>query len=84
MFDLLFYNVNSYIINVNINLEFLMHLYKKIVYYLLQACDYCIKSLESAEGMCKRLLQNDAATLPYPDCCPSRFIQPVTCPNCEV
>lgn len=43
-----------------------------------------MKSLESAEDMCKRLLQNDAFCLPHPECCPSNTFKSVTCLNCEV
>lgn len=43
-----------------------------------------MKSLESAEDMCKRLLQNDAFCLPHPECCPSNTFKSTTCLNCEV
>lgn len=52
--------------------------------YKYLACEFCLKSLESAEEMVRRLANNQGLSLPHPECCdvdPSAFTQ---CPNCQV
>ncbi|BFY98011.1 hypothetical protein BsWGS_01051 [Bradybaena similaris] len=52
--------------------------------YKYLACEFCLKSLESAEEMVRRLANNQGLSLPHPECCevdPSAFTQ---CPHCQV
>ncbi|ESO97001.1 hypothetical protein LOTGIDRAFT_231752 [Lottia gigantea] len=52
--------------------------------YKYTACEYCLRSLETAEAMARRLTNNPALSLPHPECCaldPSEF---VVCPQCQV
>ncbi|XP_059173107.1 histone-lysine N-trimethyltransferase SMYD5-like [Physella acuta] len=51
--------------------------------YKYLACEYCLRSLESAEDMVKRLTTNPSLTLPHPECCqvdPSKY---AACPQCK-
>ena len=56
----------------------------KIVFRLLQACDYCMRSLETAEEMCQRLTQKPSLTLPYPQCCQTDKTSYIKCTGCDV
>nr|XP_002127168.1 SET and MYND domain-containing protein 5 isoform X1 [Ciona intestinalis] len=49
--------------------------------YKYRACDYCMKSLETTEEMCKRLAQNPGLKLPYHECCESNPVTYVHCQN---
>ncbi|GFO21323.1 SET and MYND domain-containing protein 5 [Plakobranchus ocellatus] len=52
--------------------------------YKYTACEFCLRSLENAEEMAKRLANNQSLVLPYPECCdvdPSKFS---LCPQCQV
>ncbi|PVD30036.1 hypothetical protein C0Q70_09297 [Pomacea canaliculata] len=52
--------------------------------YKYKACEFCLRSLETAEEMSQRLTENPALTLPHPECCavdPSVFS---LCPQCQV
>lgn len=54
--------------------------------YKYTACDHCLRSLESAQEMARRLSGNTELQLPYPECCEvakCRTLQ-VTCPQCQV
>uniref|UniRef100_H2ZB99 SET domain-containing protein n=1 Tax=Ciona savignyi TaxID=51511 RepID=H2ZB99_CIOSA len=51
--------------------------------YKYRACDYCLKSLETAEEMCRRLAQNPSINLPHPECCKAKPETNVHCLNCE-
>ena len=55
--------------------------------YKYTACGFCMKSLETAEDMARRLSGNATLELPYASkCCDvTRYgQQPVDCPHCEV
>ncbi|XP_033756750.1 SET and MYND domain-containing protein 5-like [Pecten maximus] len=53
-------------------------------FYKYTACEYCLKSLETAEKQCQRLTENPSVTLPYPECCEAKLDQYVWCPQCQV
>ncbi|KAH9520079.1 SET and MYND domain-containing protein 5 [Bulinus truncatus] len=48
------------------------------------ACEYCLKSLETAENMARRLTGNSGLNLPYPKCCDRDVTQVVPCPQCQI
>lgn len=56
--------------------------------YNYTACHHCMKSLETAQNMCRRLSSNYALELPYTDTCCVRMtsdVPPVKkCPRCSV
>ena len=52
--------------------------------YKYSACDHCLKSLETAQAMCRRLTNNPSLDLPHPECCPVDESNYVTCPHCQV
>ena len=52
--------------------------------YKYSACSHCLKSLETAEAMCRRLTNNPSLVLPHPECCPVDESTYVTCPHCQV
>jgi hypothetical protein len=49
-----------------------------------KACDHCLRSLETAEQMCRRLSGKVSFELPHPECCEVRPFEHVTCLNCAV
>jgi len=52
--------------------------------YKYRACEYCLRSLETAEEMAQRLTGQPGLSLPFPECCsvdPSQFS---ACPQCQV
>ena len=54
--------------------------------YKYTACDHCMRSLETAQEMARRLSGNSDLQLPHPECCEiarSRASQ-VSCPRCQV
>lgn len=51
--------------------------------YKYQACEYCMRSLETAEEMCQRLTQNPSICLPYPECCSSNKTLYIKCAGCD-
>ena len=54
--------------------------------YKYTACDYCLKSLESAEEMARRLTGKPGLSLPHKECCEeekSKFLLS-KCPSCNV
>lgn len=52
--------------------------------YKYTACEYCLKSLETAEQQCQRLTENPVFTLPFPECCEAKVDKYVVCPQCQV
>jgi len=52
--------------------------------YKYAACDHCLRSLETAQGMCRRLTNNPSLELPHPECCPVDDSAYVSCPHCQV
>lgn len=52
--------------------------------YKYTACEYCLRSIETAEAMAQRLTNNPALVLPHPECCEVKTDQIVTCPRCQV
>ncbi|XP_050396581.1 histone-lysine N-trimethyltransferase SMYD5 isoform X1 [Patella vulgata] len=52
--------------------------------YKYQACEYCLRSIEKAEAMTRRLANNPALTLPFPECCEVKTEQIVVCPQCQM
>nr|CAB3266419.1 SET and MYND domain-containing protein 5 [Phallusia mammillata] len=56
--------------------------WNKLYKYL--ACDYCMKSLETAESMSQRLTENRSLSLPHPECCERNVAITVQCPQCEI
>ncbi|GAB6024922.1 SET and MYND domain-containing protein 5 [Chamberlinius hualienensis] len=49
------------------------------------ACDYCMKSLETAEENVRRLLGGKSdVSLPYPECCETKKESQVSCPECNI
>ncbi|XP_060076891.1 histone-lysine N-trimethyltransferase SMYD5-like [Ylistrum balloti] len=53
-------------------------------FYNYTACEYCLKSLETAETQCQRLTENPSLSLPFPECCEAQPAQYVMCPQCQV
>ena len=53
-------------------------------FYKYTACEYCLKSLETAEAQACRLTENPSMTLPHPDCCETKPDQHVVCVQCQV
>ncbi|KAK2192875.1 hypothetical protein NP493_21g07016 [Ridgeia piscesae] len=51
--------------------------------YKYAACDHCLRSLETAQGMCRRLTNNPSLELPHPECCPVDDSAYVSCPHCQ-
>lgn len=56
--------------------------WNKLYGYL--ACDYCMKSLETAEEMARRLCNDDSVSLPHPECCQNKQLTPIACEKCGV
>ncbi|XP_002735533.1 protein-lysine N-trimethyltransferase SMYD5-like [Saccoglossus kowalevskii] len=52
-------------------------------YYKYSACDHCMKSLETAEEMARRLSAISSLVLPYPQCCEVKKDEHVSCPACQ-
>ncbi|CAL1526150.1 unnamed protein product [Lymnaea stagnalis] len=52
--------------------------------YKYLACEYCLRSLETAEEMAKRLTNNPGLSLPYPECCDLDTSQFAQCPDCQI
>lgn len=52
--------------------------------YKYKACEYCLRSLETAEGMAQRLTENPSLVLPHPECCEVKQELIVTCSQCGV
>jgi len=52
--------------------------------YRYLACDYCMRSLETAEYMARRLTGNTSFTLPHSECCSVRPSEHVLCHYCSV
>ncbi|XP_062574950.1 histone-lysine N-trimethyltransferase SMYD5-like [Saccostrea cucullata] len=53
-------------------------------FYKYKACEYCLRSLETAEKQSQRLTENEALTLPYPECDETDPSQYTDCPHCQV
>ncbi|XP_062619027.1 histone-lysine N-trimethyltransferase SMYD5-like [Saccostrea cucullata] len=53
-------------------------------FYKYKACEYCLRSLETAEKQSQRLTENEALTLPYPECDETDPSQYSACPQCQV
>ncbi|KAL4232080.1 SET and MYND domain-containing protein 5 [Mactra antiquata] len=51
-------------------------------FYKYTACEHCLRSLEPAEAMARRLTENPCLVLPHPECCGVRQDLIVNCPNC--
>ncbi|XP_054648167.1 histone-lysine N-trimethyltransferase SMYD5 [Dunckerocampus dactyliophorus] len=52
--------------------------------YKYQACEYCLRALETAEDNARRLSSNPALSLPYPELCRVRPELHQVCPQCQV
>jgi len=52
--------------------------------YRYLACDHCMRSLETAEQMARRLTGNASLMLPHSNCCNVRPSEHVTCHHCSV
>ncbi|CAN7997726.1 unnamed protein product, partial [Ixodes hexagonus] len=48
------------------------------------ACDLCLRPLETAEENVRRLAARPHLRLPWPQCCPTRPQEHVSCPVCQV
>ena len=52
--------------------------------YKYAACEFCLRSLETAEDMSRRLSDNPAVVLPHPECCEVDSSSHTYCPHCQV
>ena len=52
--------------------------------YKYTACEFCLRSLETAEEMAQRLTNNTALVLPHPECCDVKKEDITLCPQCQV
>jgi hypothetical protein len=52
--------------------------------YKYAACEFCLRSLETAEEMSRRLSDNPALVLPHPECCGVDKSTYTCCPQCQV
>lgn len=52
--------------------------------YKYKACEYCMKSLETAEEQARRLSTNPHLSLPHPECDITDQSPYVDCPGCQV
>ena len=52
--------------------------------YKYAACEFCLRSLETAEDMSRRLSDNPAVVLPHPECCEVDSSSHTCCPHCQV
>lgn len=52
--------------------------------YKYQACEFCMRSLETAQEMSQRLTENPALMLPHPECCSVDKSKYVVCSQCQV
>ncbi|XP_078668531.1 protein-lysine N-trimethyltransferase SMYD5-like isoform X1 [Branchiostoma floridae x Branchiostoma belcheri] len=52
--------------------------------YKYTACDHCMRSMETAEAMSRRLANSPSLVLPFPQCCAIKQVEHVTCPHCQV
>ena len=56
--------------------------WNKLYGYL--ACEYCMRSMESAEEMSRRLSGNNFLVLPHVECCQVDSGNFTFCPDCQV
>ncbi|GFS22220.1 SET and MYND domain-containing protein 5-like, partial [Elysia marginata] len=52
--------------------------------YKYKACEFCLRSLENAEEMVRRLTSDPSIVLPYPECCDVDASKFSACPHCQV
>ncbi|XP_072026127.1 protein-lysine N-trimethyltransferase SMYD5-like [Amphiura filiformis] len=52
--------------------------------YRYSACEFCMRSLETADKMAQRLSGNSSLVLPHPECCEVKQLQHTRCPQCQV
>ncbi|WAR22457.1 SMYD5-like protein [Mya arenaria] len=52
--------------------------------YKYTACENCLRSLEKAEAMARRLTENPALDLPHLECCEVKVEDITYCPACQV
>ncbi|KAL8621023.1 hypothetical protein ACOMHN_043514 [Nucella lapillus] len=52
--------------------------------YKYAACEFCLRSLETAEEVSRRLSNNPALVLPHPECCSVDTSSHRCCPQCQV
>ncbi|XP_070210003.1 histone-lysine N-trimethyltransferase SMYD5-like isoform X2 [Littorina saxatilis] len=52
--------------------------------YKYEACEFCLRSLETAEEMSRRLTNNPSLVLPHPECCEVDSSVHTCCPHCQV
>ncbi|KAL5022319.1 hypothetical protein ScPMuIL_001474 [Solemya velum] len=52
-------------------------------FYHYTACEYCLRSLETAEEMGRRLTENSSLILPYPECCGVNVADFAVCKQCQ-
>ncbi|XP_063963551.1 histone-lysine N-trimethyltransferase SMYD5-like [Lytechinus pictus] len=53
-------------------------------FYNYEACEHCLRSMENAEEMARRLSANPSLVLPYTECCKVKKENFVHCPHCQV
>ena len=53
-------------------------------FYKYDACEYCLRSLETAENQSRRLTEDPTLTLPFPECDETDQSKYVNCPQCQV
>ena len=52
--------------------------------YRYTACEFCMRSMETAQEMAQRLTGNSALVLPHPECCTVKREEHTVCPQCLV
>ena len=52
--------------------------------YKYAACQFCLRSLETAQDMSRRLSDHPALVLPHPECCEVDTSSHTCCPHCQV
>eukprot|EP00057_Strongylocentrotus_purpuratus_P011350 XP_011665824.1 PREDICTED: SET and MYND domain-containing protein 5 isoform X1 [Strongylocentrotus purpuratus] len=52
--------------------------------YHYEACEYCMRSMENAEEMARRLSANPSLVLPCMECCKAEKQNFVHCPHCRI
>ncbi|XP_033633420.1 SET and MYND domain-containing protein 5-like isoform X1 [Asterias rubens] len=52
--------------------------------YRYTACEFCMRSMETAQEMAQRLTGNSALVLPHPECCTVKREEHTVCPQCLI
>ncbi|XP_038070799.1 SET and MYND domain-containing protein 5-like [Patiria miniata] len=53
-------------------------------FYRYTACEFCMRSMETAQDMARRLSANPSLVLPHPECCTLQSEKHTACPQCQV